>query len=169
MKRIVFVALLSTLLTGCFGSNRPMFPLESGVRALEPGRYAMFEIYGPGAKPSEFMDVRQRGNIYEFVNEKGAVNPVTFHPIARGRHVAQVNVAEKGTDKKGYGYAIFEINGREVSVYIAECGKQDQAMLKAARVDIRDKYECYIDNVADPAAFFANLKHNDKPARMVRQ
>src|SRR5688572_10631409 len=131
MTRIAFLALLSVLLSGCFGSDRPVFPPESGVRALEPGRYAMFEIYGPDAKPSEFMEIRQRGNVYEFVNEKGAVNPVTFHPIGRGRHVAQVNVAEKSTDKKGYGYAVFEISGRDVQVHIAECCKQDQAMLKA--------------------------------------
>lgn len=169
MHRFAILAFLSVVLSGCFGSNRAVFPPESAVRALEPGRYAVFEIYGPGSKPSEYIEVRQRGSVYEFVNQKGAVNPVTFHPIAGGMHIAQINVEEPGTEKKGYGYALFKISGREVQVHIAECGKQDQAMLKAARVDIRDKYECFIDNVADPAAFFAKLKHNEPPARMVRQ
>ena len=147
-----------------------MFPPESGVRVLEPGRYGLFEQYGDQSKPSEYMEIRQRGSVYDFVNEKGAVNPVSFHPIAGGMHVAQVGgMPQTGTDKKGYGYALFRINGREALVYVVECDKQDKAMLAAARVEIRGQYECFIDNVADPAAFFANLKRSDRPSRMVRE
>jgi hypothetical protein len=161
---------LATLLSGCFGSDRPMFAPESGVRALEPGRYALFEQYGEQNTPSEYMEVRQRGSVYDFVNEKGAVKPVSFHPIAGGMHVAQVGgMPQTGTDKKGYGYAVFRISGREVLVYVVECDKQDKAMLAAARVEIRGQYECFIDNVADPAAFFAGLKRSDRPSRMVRE
>ena len=72
-----------------------------------------------------------------------------------------------GTDQKGYGYALFSISGREALVYVAECDKQDKAMLAAASVEIRGQYECFIDNVADPAAFFAGLKRSDPPSRMV--
>jgi hypothetical protein len=161
---------LSMLLSGCFGSERPMFPPESGVQVLEPGRYGLFEQYGDQSKPSEYMEIRQRGSVYDFVNEKGAVNPVSFHPIAGGLHVAQVGgMPQTDTDKTGYGYALFRINGREALVYVVECDKQDQAMLAAARVEIRGQYECFIDNVADPAAFFANLKRSDRPSRMVRE
>jgi hypothetical protein len=164
------LALLATLLSGCFGSDGPMFPPESGARALEPGRYALFEQYGDQAKPSEYMEVRQRGSVYDFVNEKGAVNPVSFHPIAGGMHVAQVGgMPRPGTDSKGYGYALFRINGREALVYMVECDKQDKAMLAAARVEIRGQYECFIDNVADPAAFFAGLTRSDPPTRMVKE
>src|SRR4051812_39652159 len=101
---------LATLLSGCFGSDRPMFPPESGVSALEPGRYALFEQYGDQSKPSEYMEIRQRGSVYDFVNEKGASNPVSFHPIAGGMHVAQVGgMPRAGTDKTGYGYALFKM------------------------------------------------------------
>jgi hypothetical protein len=172
MKGVVLVLALalSILLSGCFGSDRPMFAPETGVRALEPGRYALFEQYGDQGKPSEYMEIRRRGSIYDFVNEKGAVNPVSFHRIAGGMYVAQVGaMPRQGTDEKGYGYAVFKINGREALVYVVECDKQDKAMLEAARVEIRGQYECFIDNVADPAAFFAALKRSDPPSRMVRE
>lgn len=172
MQRLAagLVLALATLLSGCFGSDRPMFAPESAVPALEPGRYALFEQYGDQSKPSEYMEIRQRGSVYDFVNEKGASNPVSFHPIADGLHVAQVGeLPRRGTDKKGYGYALFRINGREALVYVVECGKQDKAMLAAAHVEIRDQYECFIDNVADPAAFFSGLKRGDPPSRMVRE
>ena len=170
MKRIAVVAVLATLLSGCFGSERPMFRARERGAALEPGRYGLFEQYGDQSKPSEYMEIRQRGSVYDFVNEKGAVNPVSFHPIAGGMHVAQVGgMPQAGTDKKGYGYALFRVNGREALVYVVECDKQDKAMLAAARVEIRGQYECFIDNVADPAAFFAGLKRSDQPSRMVRE
>ena len=166
---VLLALALSTLLAGCFGSDRPMFPPESGVRALGPGRYAVLEQYGDQSKPSEYMEVRQRGGVYDFINEKGAVNPVSFHQIAGGLHVAQVGgMPRAGTDQKGYGYALFKIDGREALVYVVECDKQDKAMLAAARVEIRGQYECFIDNVADPAAFFDGLKRSDPPTRMVR-
>ena len=171
MQRLAagLVLALSILLSGCFGSDRPMFAPDSGVRALEPGRYALFEQYGDQEKPSEYMEIRQRGSVYDFVNEKGAVNPVSFHPIPGGMYVAQVGgLKQPGTDKTSYGYALFRINGREALVYVVECDKQDKAMLAAARVENRGQYECFIDNVADPATFLAELKRSDRPSRMVR-
>src|SRR6185295_13995365 len=167
---LVFVLAIGTLLSGCFASDKPMFLAETAVRALEPGRYGLFEQYGDQTKPSEYMEIRQRGNVYDFINEKGASNPVTFHPIAGGLYVAQVGgMPRPGTDKKGYGYALFKIDGRESLVYVVECDKQDKAMLAALRVEPRGQYECFIDNVANPAAFFAGLKRSDPPSRMVRE
>lgn len=161
---------LGTLLSGCFGSDKPMFAPESGVRALEPGRYGLFESYGDQTKPSEYMDIRLRGNVYDFVNEKGAVNPVTLHPIAGGLLVAQVgDIPQRSTDKKGYGYALFKIDGREALVYVVECDKQDKAMLAILGVEFRGQYECFIDKVANPAAFFAGLRRGEQPSRMVRE
>ena len=167
---ILLTLALTTLLSGCFASDKPMFAPDTAVGALEPGRYGLFEQYGDQSKPSEYMEVRQRGSAYDFINEKGAVNPVTFHPIAGGLYVAQVGgMPQQGTDKKGYGYALFKIDGREALVYVVECDKQDKTMLAAARVEIRGHYECFIDNVANPAAFFAGLKRSDPPSRMVRE
>ena len=167
---LVFVLAIGTLLSGCFGSDKPMFAPETAARALEPGRYGLFEQYGDQTKPSEYMEVRQNGSIYDFVNEKGAANPVSFHPIAGGLYVAQVGgMPQRNSDKKGYGYALFRIDGREALVYVVECDKQDKAMLAASRVEIRDQYECFIDSVANPAAFFASLKRSDPPSRMVRE
>lgn len=168
-RRAPFLALaLAVLLSGCFASDKPMFAPESAVRTLEPGRYAVFE---PGDdKPSEHIELRLRGNVYDFINEKGAVNPVTFHPIADGLHVAQVgDVPLRTTDRKGYGFAVFKISGPEALVYVLECDKQDKTMLAALGVEIRDQYECFLDNVANPAAFFAGLKRGDRPSKMVRE
>src|SRR4051794_5641954 len=172
MKRLIafFSLVFTALLSGCFGSDKPMFAPETAVRALEPGRYGVFEQYGDQTRPSEYMEVRQRGKAYDFINEKGAVNPVTFHPIAGGLFVAQVGgMPQRSTDKNGYGYALFKIDGRQALVYVVECDKQDKTMLAAARVEIRGQYGCFIDNVADPAAFFAGLKQSAPPSRMVRE
>ena len=172
MRRIgvFFAFVVAGLLSGCFASDKPMFLAETAVRALEPGRYGLFEQYGDQTKPSEYMEVRQRGNVYDFVNEKGAVNPVSFHPIAGGLFVAQVGeMPRPNSDTKGYGYAVFKIDGREALVYVVECDKQDKAMLASLGVEIRGQYECFIDNVANPAAFFAGLKRSDPPSRMVRE
>jgi hypothetical protein len=161
---------IGTLLSGCFGSDRPIFAPETAALALEPGRYGLFEQYGDQSKPSEYMDVRLRGNVYDFINEKGAVNPVSFHPIAGGLFVAQVGgVPQRNSDTKGYGYALFKIDGREALVYVVECDKQDKAMLVTLGVEIRGQYECFIDNVANPEAFFAGLKRSDLPSRMARE
>src|SRR4051794_31416320 len=102
---VVFTLLLTALLSGCFASDKPMFALETAVLALEPGRYGLFEQYGDQTKPSEYMEVRQRGATYDFINEKGAINPVPFHPISGGLFVAQVGgMPRQGSDKTGYGY-----------------------------------------------------------------
>jgi hypothetical protein len=69
------------------------------VRALEGGRYALFEQYGEQNTPSEYMEIRQRGSVYDFINEKGAVDPVSFHPIADGTYVAQVSGLSRAGEK----------------------------------------------------------------------
>jgi len=162
---------LGLLLAGCFISDRPMFSPASAVQPLEAGRYGLFEQYGDQTKPSEYMEVKLRPDgVYDFINEKGAVNPVSLHPIAGGLHIAQVGlVPQDGTNRKGYGYAILQISGREARVYVVECGKQDKPKLIAAGVVFRGEYECAIDGVADPATFFSGLQRGEPPSRMVRE
>jgi hypothetical protein len=162
---------LSVLLSGCFVSDKPMFTPASAVRPLEAGRYALFERYSEPDKPSEYMDVRLRADgVYDFVNEQGAVNPVTFHPIAGGFYVAQAgDIPLTGTDRKGYGYALFKVSGREALVYVVECLKQDKPKIAALGVEFRGQYECAIDGVAEPTRLFEALERNSLPSRMVRE
>lgn len=167
MFRFVTVALLSALLSGCFASERPMFKPESAVRALgDGGKYATFEQVDGKDKPSDPIVVRPRpGNAYDFVNEKGVATPVTLHPLPGGEHVAQVTLE----GNKGYGYVLFRISGKQAMVVPAECDKQDKAKMAALGVVQRNQFECRVDKVADPVAFFAGLTRSAPVAKMVRE
>jgi len=72
------------------------------------------------------------------------------------------------SDTKGYGYALFKIDGREALVYVVECDKQDKAQLEKLGVAI-GQFECRIDRVADPAAFFASLTLGEPTSKLVRE
>ncbi len=163
---IAVVLALGTLLSGCFASDRPMFAPGTAVRALgDGGKYATFEQIDGKDTPSDPIVVRPRpGNAYDFVNEKGAVTPVTLHPLAGGEHVAQLTLE----GNQGYGYILFRITGKEAMVIPAECNKQDAAKMASLGVVQRNQFECRIDKVADPAAFFAGLKRSQPLAKMVR-
>jgi hypothetical protein len=165
--RIVFALAITTLLSGCFASDRPMFSPASAIPALgDGGRYATFEVDAGKEKPSDPIVVRPGpANVYDFVNEKGHATPVTFHPIASGLHVAQVRL-EGG---QGYGYVVARVSGNEVVIMPAECARQDKAKMDALGVVQVNPYECRIDKVADPSAFFAGLSFSPPVSRMVRE
>jgi hypothetical protein len=169
MRRIaaVLTLALTTLLSACFASDRPMFAPESAVRVLgDGGRYATFEQEAGKEKPSDPIEVRARaGNVYDFVNEKGHATPVTFHALPNGEHVAQVRL-EGG---QGYGYVLAQVTGNDVLIVPAECNEQDAARMTALGVVQRNQYECRIDKVADPAAFFVGLKRSEPVSRMARE
>ena len=89
-------------------------------------------------------------------------------PPDRGRDACRAgrrHAANWARTRKATATPCSRSSGRESLVYVIECDKQDKAMLEAARVEIRGKYECFIDNVANPAAFFAGLKRNDSRRR----
>jgi hypothetical protein len=167
MLRFVFVALLGALLSGCFASDRPLFSAETAVLALgNGGRYATYEILDGKEKPSDPMVVRPGpGNVYDFIDEKGVATPVTFHHLSGEEHVAQVKLA----GDSGYGYIVVRINEKGVFPIPADCNKQNEAKMTALGVVRRNQYECRIDKVADPAAFFAGLTRGDPISRMVRE
>lgn len=167
MLRFAVAALLSAILSGCFASDRPLFAPESGVRALgDGGKYATFEQADGKDQPSDPIVVRPRGsNGYDFINEKGAVTPATFHPLPGGEHVAQLTLE----GDQGYGYVLFHISGKEALVVPAECSKQNAAKMASLGVVQRNQFECRIDKVADPVAFFTGLKRSEPVARMVRE
>jgi hypothetical protein len=171
MRRLATILALAAgfLLAGCFASERPMFPQSSAVPAFgSGGRYAAFEQVDGKENPTEKIVVRPRGDAgYDFINEKGAATPVTFHVIPGGLHAAQVKLE----GKQGFGYVLFRVsrNGNEALVIPAECEKQDQAKMIALGVDIRSKFECHIDKVADPVAFFSGLTTGASISRLVKE
>jgi len=169
MRRImrVLALTLGTLLSGCFASDRPMFSPASAIPALgDGGRYATFEVDEGKEKPSDPIVVRPGpANVYDFINEKDHATPVTFHPVAGGLLVAQVRL-EGG---QGYGYVVARVTGHEMVIMPAECARQDKAKMDALGVVQVNQYECRLDKVADPSAFFAGLAFSQPVSRMVRQ
>jgi hypothetical protein len=167
MQRIATLLALATLLSGCFASDRAMFAPGTAVRALgDGGKYATFEQVDGKDRPSDPIVVRPRsGNAYDFINEKGVATPATFHALPSGEHVAQLKLE----GNQGYGYILFRIAGKEAIVIPAECNKQDAAKMATLGVVQRNQFECRIDRVADPAAFFVGLTRSEPVARMVRE
>lgn len=164
---ILLAFAISTLLSGCFASDRPLFGPETAVLALgDGGKFATFEQDNGKETPSDPIEVRTgANNVYDFINQKSVATPVTFHPLSGDEHIAQVKLAGDG----GYGYVLVRTDGRELTVIPAECDKQDQAKMTALGVVKRNQFECRIDKVADPAAFFAGLKRSAPVSRMVRE
>jgi hypothetical protein len=163
MRRIALVAMLSALLSGCFASDKPMFSAETAVMALGGGKYATFEQLADGKEePSDTIEVRLGpNNVYDFIDEKGEATPVTIHPLSGDEHVLQAKL------KGGYGYVVIRTaSPKEAIVTPVECNKQDEAKMAALGVERRDRFECRIDKVADPAAFFAGLTRSRAVSRM---
>lgn len=168
MWRLAVVVVLSALLSGCFASDQPLFSAETAVLALgDGGKYATFEFEDGKEKPSDPLTVRPGpGNVYEFIDHKGTVTAVSFHPLAGDQHVAQVKL----NGEAGYGYVLARITGpQEIVARPAECHKQDEAKMQALGVVYRNQYECRIDKVADPIAFFVGIKRSEPVSRMVRE
>jgi len=167
MPRIPLLVILSTLLTGCFTSDRPLFSPESAARAIgDGGKYATFEQVDGKEQPSDPVEIRPRGaNGYDYVDEKGVATPATFHALPDGRYVAQAKLE----GDQGYGYLILRVDGPQIVVTPIDCTKQDDAKMAALGVDRRSQAECCIDAVADPAAFFMALKPSPTMSRLVRE
>jgi hypothetical protein len=166
----VFAALAASfLLSGCFFSETPKFPVASAAAAFgDGGRFQGYDRTDDGGykKADEaIITVKRRGDGgYDFVNEKDEVQPISFHPIAGGNFVGQA--IEDG--KSRYAYVIFRIAGNEAFIYVPDCDRQDKAQLEKLGVTI-GKFECGIDRVADPAAFFASLTLGEPASKLVRE
>ncbi len=167
MPRIAKLVVLTFLLTGCFTSDRPMFAPESAARAVgDGGKYATFEQVDGREQPGDPVEIRPRGaNAYDFIDEKGRATPVTFHALPDGRFVAQAKLEAD----QGYGYLILRVDGPQIIVTPIECDKQDEARMNTLGVVRRTQFECRIDAVADPIAFFTALKPTPAVSRMVRR
>jgi hypothetical protein len=167
MRRIALVAMLSALLSGCFASDKPMFSAETAVLAFgNGGKYATFEQLSDGKEElSDTIEVRLgANNIYDFIDEKGEATPVTIHPLRGDEHVLQAKL------KGGYGYVVIRIaSPKEAIVTPVECNKQDEATMAALGVVRLDRFECRIDKVADPAAFFTVVTRSRPVSRIVQK
>src|SRR5215475_3482603 len=166
----VFAALaVSFLLSGCIFSETPKFPADSAVAAFgDGGRFQGYDRTDDGhfKKADEaIFTVKRRGDGgYDFIDQKNEVQPISSHPIAGGNFVAQV--PESRVPR--YAYVIFRFAGNEAFVYAPSCDKQDQAQLEKLGVAI-GQFECWIDRVADPAAFFASLMLGEPVSKLVRE
>jgi hypothetical protein len=166
----VFAALAASfLLSGCFFSETPKFPAASAVAAFgDGGRFQGYDRTEDGRykKADEaIIIVKHRGDGgYDFVDEKDKVQPISFYPVVGGNFVGQA--LEDG--KSRYSYIIFRIAGNEAFIYVPDCDKQDKAQLEKLGVAI-GQFECNIDRVADPAAFFASLTLGEPTSKLVRE
>jgi len=159
----------SFLLSGCFFSETPKFPAENAVAAFgDGGRFQGYDRMEDGrykkADEAIFMVKRRGDGGYDFIDEKDKVQPISFYPIAGGNFVGQA--LENG--KSRYAYVVFRITGNEALIYVPDCDKQDKAQLDKLGIEI-GRFECRIDRVADPAAFFASLTLGEPTSKLVRE
>jgi hypothetical protein len=158
---------MGALLSGCFMSTAPKFPPGTAVPAFgDGGRYSVFEHKGDGnyIRQETFVVRRVADGSYEFINEKKAVLPISFHDIGDGALVGQ---AKPRPDRNVYGYVVLTRSGNESLLHAPQCDGQDQALLTAFGVEQRKKYECFIDNVTDAAKLFSQLKRGEPASKMI--
>ena len=160
----LIVCFVGMLLSGCFTSQVPRFPLSSAAAPFgDGGRYIVFEHLGKGEfrRQGPIAIKRMPDGSYEFSREDNVL-PISFHDVGRGLIVAQAQ------DKKlSYVYLFLTRKGAEMFLHLPQCDRQDQAMLSAQGVVRRGKYECSIDNVADPAKLFAALVPGEPTSKIV--
>jgi hypothetical protein len=164
---LLVVAALSVLLSACFTSENPKFPVSSAVAAFgSGGRYVVFEHVGKGKfRKQRTMTVKQMlDGAYEFVGEKSSIL-ISFHDIGNGVVVGQAKPDDN--NKHAYGYLFLTRNGNEVLFHVPQCDKQDATVLEANGVVHRDKWECSIEKVSDPAKLFAALTPGEPINKLV--
>ena len=162
---LLVVAALSVLLSACFTSEAPKFPMSSAVAAFGTGgRYAVFEHVGDGKfRKQRTLTVKPMPDgSYQFVGEK-TVLPISFHDVGKGIIVGQ---AKPKDNKNAYAYLFLRKKDAEAFFHLPQCDKQDPAVLSKHGVVHRDKYECSIDKVSDPAKLFAALTVGDPTSKM---
>ncbi len=154
---LLVVAALSVLLSACFTSETPKFPASSAVAAFgSGGRYVAFEHVGKGKfrKQRTLMVKQTLDGSYDFIGEKTTV-PISFHDVGNGMIVGQAKPGDN--NKHAYGYLFLTRKGNELFLHLPQCDKQDPGVLTANGVIHRDKWECSIEKVSEPAKLFAAL------------
>ena len=168
-RSLVIAFALALLLTGCFTSSQPKFPLSTAVAALgDGGHYVSYERTSDGGyKRDEMFTVRKRADGgYDYIDSKGKVTSLSLHRIGPNLYVAQA-LRENGHTAD---YVILRVQGNEVLSYLPDCAKQDPVKMKRLGVEIRDNGRiCAVDRVADPAALFAMMQLGEPGGKMVRE
>jgi hypothetical protein len=168
---LLVIAAISVLATGCFQSEQPKFPLAGAAAPFgEGGRFVVYEwVAGDRFDRQEvFMITRRPDRSYDLVNEKGEVLTMSLHAVGGDRFAGQA-ADSKEPDKTSYSYVVFRVAGNEAVLYIPQCDKQDQAILKASGVELIGRFDCFIDRVADPAALFKQIDLGDPVSKLVRE
>jgi hypothetical protein len=169
LSRAAVACLTALLLSGCFLSEQPKFPLTSAAAPFgEGGRYGVFERgEGDSYKRQETFVIKRRPDgAYDFTNEKGEAIEISFHPMGDGRFVSQAK-AEK--DQPGYGYAVFRFTGKEAFLFAPQCSDQDRAKVEALGVEINGQFECVIDRVKDVVGLFGFADLGKPVSKLVRE
>jgi hypothetical protein len=171
---LLVAAAMSVLLSGCFTSQTPKFPMSSAVPALgDGGRYALFNHVGKGKfkKDRSITVKRLPDGSYEFIPDraeksgKSRTPQLSFHDIGNGVIIAQAKSHEDNSHP--YSYLFLIQKGKELLLDLPQCDKQDTAVLEANGVVFRDKWECSIEKVADPAKLFAALTPGEPDIKLV--
>lgn len=169
---------LSAALGGCMTSHRPLFPEGSAVAALgEGGRYVAYQKVGAHYRRDETVELRRRERGYDYVNEKGAITPLTLHPLGGGLFAVQAR--DGGGD---YVYARLRLTGVAGFVAVADCGRQDKRALAALGVVAQASAlpgrsagrgppprDCDLDGVRDARKVFSTLDFGAPTGKLVRQ
>ncbi|HEY6994380.1 MAG TPA: hypothetical protein VH397_11770 [Xanthobacteraceae bacterium] len=168
-RSLPLLAAACLLLAGCFQSNEPKFPLAGAASPLdEGGRYAVYER-GPDDRyqRQEMVLIKRRSDgAYDFVDEKGETQTVSFHALGGDLFVGQ---AKDNNDQPGYGFAVLRMAGGEAVVYVPQCDAQDKAALTAVGVEVNGQHECVLDRVGDAAGLFKRLALGDPVSKLVRE
>jgi hypothetical protein len=157
------------LLAGCFQSNEPKFPLADAAAPLgDGGRYALYERSPDNRyQRQEALVIKRRGDgAYDFVDEKGEAQTVSFHALGGDLFVGQ---AQADKDQPGYGYAVLRVAGGEALIYVPQCDAQDKAALAASGVEVNGQLECILDRVGDAAGLFKRLALGQPVSKLLRE
>jgi hypothetical protein len=171
---LLVAAALSVLLSGCLTSQTPKFPMSSAVPALgNGGRYVMSNHVGKGKfKREQVLTVKPLPDgAYAFIPDKSEKSgksrtpQLSFHDLGNGVIIAQAKGPEDNTHP--YAYLFVMRKGKELFLDLPQCDKQDAAVLESNGVVFRDKWECSIEKVADPAKLFAALTPGEPDIKLI--
>jgi hypothetical protein len=173
------IVALSLALGGCLVSRQPLFAQASAVAPLgDGGRYVAYERIGNRYKRDETMQLRRSGAGYDYINEKGAITPVTLHSLGGDLFAVQAQ-----SDDGGYTYARLRLRGATGFIAIADCDKQDPKKLAALGIatkvndiakaitgrDDAQTHDCILDGVRDIRKVFSTLEFGAPTSKVVRE